>query len=185
VKETKREVMYPYYTMTHFNVPYVTEREELCIYNVACKIPILIGADNKSIIVGLGAIRTEAHGNLAYIMEVEDTMRFEDFMSSKYAEHLTRADKQYLEKTRSHSHPYALVASRPHYFYFGGQGKTMEGELERFRDRFKIKGREAGSRLRGKHNFLRLEEKDAKDLWETLTKVTSTGMHGERPKNWR
>jgi hypothetical protein len=171
--------------MTHFNVPYVTDGEELCIYHVACKIPILVGADSKSIVVGIGATKTEARGNLIYVMEVEDAMRFEDFVNSKYAEYLTQVDKKYLERTRSHSFPYALVASRPHYFYFGGKGKTMEGELERFKDKFKIKGREAGSHLRGKYNFLTLEEKDAKDLWKTLTKVTSAGMHGERPKDWR
>jgi ribosomal protein L31 len=185
VREMTREVIYPYYTMTHFNVPYVTEEEALCIYHVACKIPIIERAERKSIIVGLGATKTEARRNLVYVMEVEDAMPFKKFMTGKYAEQLTQVDKKYLENTHSHSYPYALVSSKPHYFYFGGKGKTIEGELERFKDKFKIRGREAGARLRGKYNFLTLDARDAKDLCNTLSKVTNTGMHGERPDSWR
>jgi ribosomal protein L31 len=133
---TTREVMYPCYTLTHFKVPYVTENEELCIYQYPCKIPILYEADSKSIIFGLGATKTKADGNLVFVMEVEKPKGFEDFMK-EYAESLSRFDETYLKKTNQNT-PCVLVSSKPHYFYFGGSGKTMDGELGRFKAKFKI-----------------------------------------------
>lgn len=183
MKDTKRKIIYAYYTLTHFNVPYVTENEKLCVYQ-HCKYSLLRDADSKSIIVGIGATKTEARGNIVYVMEVKKAMTFEDLMGSRYVEFLSCEDKKYLNKTHSSRYPFVLLSPKPHYFYFGGYGKSLDGELERFRSKFKIRGRKSGQRLMGKYNYLTLGEEDAKAFWTALTDMTSPGMYGERPDEW-